>query len=419
MEIEEIEIVGNTRTAERLIRRALRIGPGDHLRAGDPRLRASRFWVLALGYFADVQLSLRRGSAHGKVILSVLVVERGTLTLNRVHLGTSEATPVWAGLDLSDGNLLGSGIGIGAAFVWAASAEIEGADSQMAFMLRVFDQSLLGTRLGVHGWLGFRDASEPYRMSGDPGDGAPHHFGAFSYSRVGGGLGSSWALTRRDRVLAQGRLEEVDAGDFEHHSARGFVLRGASRVVTAQLGFDRDTRSDPVLPRSGERARMLFEYGDSWMGSDYRALKLGGHYQRWFGVGRDQVLSVRLAWGWLFGAPPGFDRFYIGDWNRLLPPRALDLVVSTRPTRDLLGASSAPPTYGDGALNLDVEYAYPLFRRRARAYGGDLFAAVGGLYLGEGPGRAVDVIFDLGVRLDTEIGVFELSLSNGLGRVPW
>jgi hypothetical protein len=31
---------------------------------------------------------------------------------------------------------------------------------------------------------------------------------------------------------------------------------------------------------------------------------------------------------------------------------------------------------------------------------------------------AIDLSFDIGVRLDTEIGVFELSLANGLGRIP-
>jgi hypothetical protein len=73
-----------------------------------------------------------------------------------------------------------------------------------------------------------------------------------------------------------------------------------------------------------------------------------------------------------------------------------------------------------------VEYAYRLFRTNRRIYGGDLFAGVGlvslaplGEHAGEGDGLALDLMFNAGMRLDTEIGVFELSLGNALGRIPF
>src|SRR6185503_15020156 len=60
--IERIDIGGNTATQDEIIRRALPIAPGDILHASDQRLRKARFKVLALGFFRDVTLAMKKGS---------------------------------------------------------------------------------------------------------------------------------------------------------------------------------------------------------------------------------------------------------------------------------------------------------------------------------------------------------------------
>src|SRR5205823_5951738 len=112
--------------------------------------KVSRFRVLGLGYFADVQLRLDKGSERGKVVLTVEVVERGTFILNRVWFGNSEATPVWLGIDLGDQNVFGTGIGVSGAFVWADRADLSGARDQYALRLRYDDPSVLGYPIAVH-----------------------------------------------------------------------------------------------------------------------------------------------------------------------------------------------------------------------------------------------------------------------------
>src|SRR5262249_58456584 len=82
---------------------------------------AWRFRVLALGYFRDVQLRLDKGSRRGAVVLTVTVVERETLVLNRFDLGTSDETAIWFGLDVGATNLFGSGIGGSIAAIYASS----------------------------------------------------------------------------------------------------------------------------------------------------------------------------------------------------------------------------------------------------------------------------------------------------------
>jgi outer membrane protein insertion porin family len=400
--VEDILVRGNSWTAERLIRRALLVREGDTLRAGDPRFRVSRFRVLALGYFSDVALRLERGSARGNVVIIVDVLERGTFTISRIFLGNSEATPVWLGLDVGDANFFGSGIAVSGAVVWADAAEIGGAEAQLATRLRLADPSLFGTPFGLHATFLYNDASEPVRVTGDVDDGAPENFTAVRYERIGGIAGASWDFTRRLRLTADARVERVRFEDIP-----------ALTLTTLTVAADHDTRADPVLTYGGTRATLVVEGGAP--PGDYEYVRFLARVSRWISVRDGHVVSGHLTGGWIVGDAPHFEQFYVGDWNRLITPRALDLVVSTRPSRNFLGTDINESPYSDMAASIDVEYAYRLFRKKKLIYGGDLFVGAGVFGFGL---DAVDLTFDLGLRLDTEIGVFELSLGNGVGRIP-
>lgn len=419
--IERIVIRGNSRTADRLIRRALLVQEGDSLHAGDPRLQTSRFRVLGLGFFTEVDLELERGTQRGQVVLTVDVVERGTATLRQLLWGVSEATPVWLGLDAGDTNLFGTGLSVSAAVLWAAAAELTGAEDQLALRLRLSDGSVLGTPLGWHARLVFNDASEPYRIAGSADDGSPSNFAAFSYSRAGGVAGVSWDLTRPSRVIAELRYERVDAAPPAGEDL--FLLPGVSHVTSLGVAFARDTRPDPILPYAGDETRLSVELGDELIG-DYRYLRARGRYARWFPVaGVSHVLSVHLAAGLVVGDAPRFYRFHPGDWNVLLAPRPLDLVVSTQPSWDFFGTDVNAVPYGEVAGRAQLEYSYRLFRRSGRIYGGDVYVGAGLFGLGRRGDLdrwpwPVDLVFDAGLRLDTQIGIFELGLANGIGRIP-
>jgi outer membrane protein insertion porin family len=435
--IEAVEIRGNVSTAERIIRRALPIAPGDALRAGDPRLRQARFKVLALGYFRSVELSLRRGTVRGQVILTVEVVERGTVILDALYFGTSVATPWWAGLELTERNVLGSGLSLGGGVVHAARGDIEGHDDQWAVELRLADPSILGTRAGAHGSLLYVDASEPYRVAGQPSDGATGNFRAFSYRRIRGTAGGGVNLTPLTRLSAGGRVDVIDA-DLPADPVRTYPdgrvvelelgLRPERSYVTAlQLGLDRDTRADPALPFNGHRVVVVGELGTMWLGGSYTFGTALARYQQWWPLRTvHHVISVHLTGGVVVGDAPLYDLIHVSDLNRLLTPRALGgMVVSTTPSHDLLGADTADLTYGRVGGSAAVQYSYRLFRHRKHVYGGDLFVGAGLWGLGGGKdaqgsdrGLPIDLLIDFGLRLDTEIGIFELTFANALGRVP-
>lgn len=440
--IERIDVEGNHTTASRLIRRALPVRGGDVLRAGDPRLRKARFKVLALGYFREVELRLSRGSTRGKVVLTVHVVERGTIVLNLLHFGTSRATPWWLGADISERNLLGSGLGLGVGFLWAGAGEIDGADTQSAGEIRLSAPSILGTSVGVHGGLFFRDAVEPYRVAGRATDEDIDNFRAFGYQRLGGTAGVSINPTPLSRLSIDARFEAVDADrpaaptrtrPDGSVTAVDLALRPeTSRVSTLSVGLDRDTRADPVLPIGGNRWILVGEVGHAFLGSGYDYARILTSYERWWPLSADRahVLAAKLFSGLTLGDPPLFEQLHVSDVNRMMTPRAFGLTMSTEAPIDFFGTAAEDATYGELAAAAAVEYSYRLFRRRRHIYGGDVFAGAGLWALARADqltarDRAipdslpVSLFLDAGLRLDTEIGIFELTVANALGRVPF
>ena len=405
VEIERIDVAGNARTGEKIVRRALLVHEGDRLHAGDPRLNGSRWRVLALGYFLDVRLELGKGSRRGLVTITVRVVERGTTTLNRLFLGTSDLTDIWLGLDVGDTNLFGTGVAVSAAAVWADAPDLPGGEPQWALRLRAADTAVMGSRFGVRGSFLYADASEAVESTDPPVSEAR------GYRRVGGVAGVTYDVSRLATIGLDVRVEQVSAGAVPPP----FLRAADSLVSSVAVGVDIDRRPDPVLPYTGDRFVLSIEGGVG----DYDFVRAGARYGIWRRLTGRHIGSLQVGAGTIAGDAPLFDRFYVGDLNPLLPPRALDLVISTRPSPDFLGTGMDELRYGRHTAFFSLEYAYQLFRWARTVHGGDLFASVGMFGLGDADSFAVDLTFNAGLRLDNAIGVFELSLGNALGRIPF
>jgi hypothetical protein len=386
-----------------------------------------------------VKFSLEKGARAPGAILVVTVEERGTIIANAIYLGTSEATSLWGGLDVAETNFLGRGIGLGGGFVTSTRPKVPGGRSGPG-PGPARGRALAARRLPHP----LRQLPVQRRQRVLPGHGRvdeskPVDFVAVRTRRAGGTLGVGIDLTRTVRVSAEGRFESITAVlpdqrtwqkpdgtlapiDFGIHE-------GDSRLAALGVGFDIDNRSDPVLPTRGARASVTLQTALPLLGSRYAYAK-GVVQSSWYHpVGR-HVVGVHGLAGAIFGDAPYFEQFFVGDLNLLLPPRALGLNFSTLPSRDFLGTSVAAHRYDNFAARILVEYAVPLWRRHGFFYRGDAFAAFGAFALASQDdlrvrdvpvGKAVpaDLTADLGLRLDTYVGIFTLSIANGLGRIPF
>ena len=137
---ERIEVVGNDKTRDKVIRRELRIYEGE-LFSGTG-LRVSKQRVNALGFFETVEISTRRGSADDKVIATVEVKERATGTF-QIGAGFSSYENFILTGQISQQNFFGWGQTLSLQIQWSSIRQL----GQIQFVEPLLPRHALDLRL--------------------------------------------------------------------------------------------------------------------------------------------------------------------------------------------------------------------------------------------------------------------------------
>ena len=331
-------------------------------------------------------------------------------------------------------NFLGRGINLGAGFVVSTKPLVPEAHAGLGLRLHVGVPPIGGPNgvgLSVTGL--YNDGSEFYRTLGPDSDADPGRFVATRVRRAGGVLTAGKTLPHNLHVTAALREEAVSATlpppslqsrtlpDLTTVPIDFMIQDGSSRVGT----HGRQPRlRHPLGSRVaalGNAAGALRRGGTSLLGSSYSYVKTVFNGSWYLKMPHGHALGFHLFGGAIEGDAPYFDRFFIGDLDLLLPRRALGINFSTQPASSFLGSSIAAQRYDNYAGRLLVEYAVPVWRHHGWVYGGDAFVAFGVLGMASDEDMLI-VAADrsdrrfLGLRLDTYVGVFTVSIANVLSR---
>ncbi|MCK6547801.1 BamA/TamA family outer membrane protein [Myxococcota bacterium] len=401
--VEAIEVIGNAKTERAVIMRRLLVGVGDLI--DESKIEQSRLRLLNTGYFKSVEFSLRRGSERGRVLLVVEVVERNTVLIDQLYYGFSPVTKFFGGLGLVETNFLGKGVSASAAFV--AGGGRRGAD------VHLFVPDLSNTPLQLSASALFLQGAEVVDDQADP-------FTDLTYERIGGTVGIGIGVGPAQRVSLDYRLESVSAGRLPNLDP--IVLRrapsvqfGDSVLSSLSLTYERDTRDDPFVPTQGARIALGVETGTKLLGSTYEFSKYTAELQQAFSIVRRHSLIVRLFGGFIQGQAPFFNQFFVNDY-------AYFVIGRDSLPRNLQLNFSESNDYDDLIVSLGADYSIPIqeggaFLYRTFVYAGVDVSSTASLdELQEDPdGRALGgdfpVSVDLGLKLDTAIGNFTLSLA--------
>ena len=104
--VERINISGNTRTLDKVIRREFRLAEGDAFSTA--KVRRSQQRLKALGFFEKVDVSAQPGSAPDKTNIEVQVVEQSTGDIS-FGAGFSTTSGILGDVSIKERNLLGKG----------------------------------------------------------------------------------------------------------------------------------------------------------------------------------------------------------------------------------------------------------------------------------------------------------------------
>ena len=105
--VERIDIIGNQRTADKVLRREFKVAEGDPFNAA--LVRRTRQRLQDLDYFGNVEINTSPGTTPDKVILTTNVTEKST---GELSIGGGYSTDIGALLNvgLRERNLIGTGI---------------------------------------------------------------------------------------------------------------------------------------------------------------------------------------------------------------------------------------------------------------------------------------------------------------------
>jgi outer membrane protein insertion porin family len=105
--VERIDIVGNTRTEDKVVRREFRLAEGDPYSA--EAIRQTKTRLTDLGYFQSVDIATNPGSVPDKAVLTTSIAEKAT---GELSFGGGYSTDAGALVDvgLAERNLVGSGV---------------------------------------------------------------------------------------------------------------------------------------------------------------------------------------------------------------------------------------------------------------------------------------------------------------------
>ena len=118
---ERIEIAGNSRTRDKVIRRELRIYEGELY--GQTALNVSKQRVNALGFFETVEIKTERGSADDKIVARVEVKEKSTGTF-QIGAGFSSYENFILTGQISQNNFFGWGQSLSLQVQWSSIRQL-------------------------------------------------------------------------------------------------------------------------------------------------------------------------------------------------------------------------------------------------------------------------------------------------------
>jgi len=283
--VERIEILGNERTQDAVIRREFTFVEGDAFNPTD--VAATRRNLRALQFFSNVEINVEDGSSPDRVVVQVQVQEQPTGSLT-FGVGYSSVSNFVGNISLTERNLLGKGQEV--------TLQYETADTGDLYQFGFVEPRFRGRDL--------RAGVTAYR-SEDTSSGITQ-----TYELVRNGITPSaeFPLNDETQMLVSYQLETQDttAGTGTSPLIRSEAGSSLSSSVGYVLTWDR--RDDPLQPSSGT----ILTVGQrlAGLGGDTRAVSLDATGNYFTPLNRDGTLIGSLRfWG---GAVTKFGGYNLG-----------------------------------------------------------------------------------------------------------
>jgi outer membrane protein insertion porin family len=282
--VERIDIGGNTKTRDKVIRRELRLYEGE-LFSGTGEKR-SKERVTALGFFETVEIQHKPGSDDSKVVVTVDIKEKATGTF-QVGLGFSNVENFIFTAQIAQNNLLG----------WGQTASFSAQISSLRsfFQLSYFDPYFLDSN--------YIFSADLFRLQAD--------FGGFLRQSTGGDVNLGYHIFEDVIANLTYTREYVNVEPSRTFNSIPLANRLRSSGVTSSVRVSAqwDRRDNRLFPTRGSLLFASAEVAPSFLGSTFL-------FARYAAYGR---YYWPLFWGFVFKVNANFGVIQSLDANQPVP----------------------------------------------------------------------------------------------------
>lgn len=288
--VERINIEGNSRTLDEVVRREFRLAEGDAYNTS--KLRRSEQRINNLGYFKGVKIEEKRGSSDDKVVIDTEVEEQSTGELS-FGVGFSTVDGPLADIGLREKNLLGRGQELRARAMVATERQ--------QFDLGFTEPYFLGRDIAA-GFDVFRIQQDLRQES------------SFDRETTGFTLRMNYALSERLRHTVNYTLRENSVSNVQANASR-FIRDQEGTTVTSSVGQSLifDSRNNRFDPTEGWYVRMSQEYAG--LGGDANFLRHEARAEYFYPIAKQWTVQLLGLGGHVLGIGEDVriqDRFFIG-----------------------------------------------------------------------------------------------------------
>lgn len=372
--VDRIEISGNTKTRDQVIRREMRVQEQEPY--SGTAVRRSREALQRLGFFKEVNITTRRPPGQDDRLNVVIDVKEGQTGSFSAGAGFSSADSLLFNVRVQENNLFGRGQRL----ILNADVGSIRRNIILSFTEPYFRETPLTVGVDAFSWrLDFDDFSR-----GGTGGGVN-----LSYPVAAWGYTSLWGLPLDEvRVGAAYRAEQAEISDLDSSASRSIrAEEGTSFISSITPSISRNTLNHAFDPTAGSMQTVSVEFaglgGEQFIKAEARerfyytflhSKSLGDF---------TYSLGANIGWGWgdsgLDGRSlPLFERYFPGGINSIrgFKPRTLGPRESTF---DRFGNEIAnDPIGGSQQIILNNEIIFPIVQ--AIGLKGVVFVDAGNAY---------------------------------------
>lgn len=400
--VDKIKIRGNIKTKDKVIRRELRIFPGE--RFDGEKLKRSKERLQNLGFFEEISYDIEP-SASAQANMRDLAVEVKESKTGEFSFGGgySSVDKLIGFIEIAQKN-----------FDWKNFPYFTGAGQDLRLRAELGSISQNFELSFTEPWMfdypvsfGFDGYRRVRDRETDIGYG-------YNEKRSGGDLRLGRELKEYLRADMVYRLEEVNISSVSDEATGDLKKEVGSNIISSlQLGLTQDTRDNMYTPSKGYILGGTLELAGGPFGGDKDFVKLTTVASKYFGFLRSSTLELRLRAGIIdpyanSKEVPIYERFYAGG--------AYTIRGYNERKVGPIDPSSKDPIGGESMLVANIEYLYPIINVLKAA----LFYDVGNVWPGAedfaSGGYKSGVGF--GVRLKTPIGPVRLDYGWPLNKEP-